>query len=241
MPKDTKNCVSAPIQTRAEQAKAFKQIKEKHWIVYYYLLSLSNYNNEEKDNPHRYVYREDFNLSSAARGLGIGRSTFYTALERLEKAGLIKQSSDKRYYILPIKSGWASISKKLLNALLGYSNALSVDLLRTYLFICAYEAEFGRGRGFTRRNIVRCLGHSETDTLAYQRLDIYLSLLEQWKLVYLDEDCVQDDLGTHKIYYVIKIEKESQILDSFLENRINESKNVYGLSKEEEEIIKNNI
>lgn len=123
--------VSAMMHTEVSSAAQYKKLKEKNWIVYYYLLTLSKYNDEEK---HRYVYRDNFNISQASKHLGIGRSTFYDSLDKLRSAGLIIPSHNSNYYTIPIKNGWAQISKDLLVQLLGYSKTQGIDLLRTYLF-----------------------------------------------------------------------------------------------------------
>lgn len=96
--------ISAVMHTEPKEANCYKTIKEKNWVVYYFLLSISNYNNEEK---HRYVYRSQFNISLVSKNLGISRSTFYTSLEKLEKVGLLEPNMNKDYYIIPIKSSWA--------------------------------------------------------------------------------------------------------------------------------------
>lgn len=234
--RETKNHVSAMIQTNVNEAEKYSSLSEKAWTVYYYLLSISNYNNEEKD--HRFVYRSDFNIAAVSKSLKIGRSTFYTCLDKLIKYNLITYSTRGNYYTIPIRFGWARLKKDLLNELLGYSSVLGIDLLRTYLFIkVVNEKNYGKN-SFTRRNLIRCLGHCDTSTEFYYKIDIYLNLLEKWQLVYLDERTMTADFGTYKIYHIVKVNDESSYLAEQDKNRVKENSNPYGLTKEEEDDIK---
>lgn len=232
--KDTEQKVRAIMHTETAEGNRYKNIKEKNWIVYYYLLSLSHYNGDE---DHRFVYREEFNIAAAARDLKISRTTFYTSLEKLEKAGLIKQSHNKDFYTIPIRYSWPQLSKNLLNGLLGYSNVIGIDLLRTYLFLIIYSEKY-YSKKFTRRNLIRCLGRDENNVEMYRRVEVYLTLLESWNLVNLRQEIETDELGEHVLYSVVKVYKTSDYLDRILETRIDEANSVYGLTKEEENDVK---
>lgn len=223
--------ISAVMHTEPKEANCYKTIKEKNWVVYYFLLSISNYNNEEK---HRYVYRSQFNISLVSKNLGISRSTFYTSLEKLEKVGLLEPNMNKDYYIIPIKSSWAQIHQDILIGLLGYSQTQGIDLLRTYLFCRMLYEKNGYNKGFTKRNLIRCLGHSENDDIMYERAEVYFDLLEKWKLIYLNVETIVDNLGEHEIFHLAKVEKTSEELSKRLEKRVQEKQNPYGLSAEEE-------
>lgn len=233
--KESKNQVSAMVITDTAESAKYEQINAKTWVVYYYLLSISNYNNEEKD--HRFVYRKDFNITKVSKALGVGRATFYRALDTLKANHLIVASASGNYFTIPIRIGWARVSKNLLNELLGYSSILGVDLLRTYLFIKALY-EVGNTSGFTRRNLIRCLGHNEKDQIYYQKVEIYLALLERWELVYLDASTKVDDFGGFIVYFIQNVRDSSKYLDNNLEIRLREQQNPYGLTQKEEEELK---
>jgi hypothetical protein len=55
---------------------------EVSWIIYYYLLSISHYNYDEE---HRYVYKNEFNVSQLSRDLDFSRPYYYAILEKLKK------------------------------------------------------------------------------------------------------------------------------------------------------------
>lgn len=232
----TKTRISTIMHTEPAAAQQYKKsLKEKNWIVYYFLLSISNYNSEEN---HRYVYRNQFNISMISKSLGISRSTFYTSLEKLEKAKLLIPNLNKDYYAIPISSSWAQIHQDLLISLLGYSKTQGIDLLRTYLFCLMLFEKSAVNRGFTRRNLIRCLGHSENDDIMYERVEVYLDLLEQWKLIYVNVETITDNLGKHEIFHLACVNKNSEILSKRLNQRLIEKQNPYGLTKEEEDELK---
>lgn len=101
--------------------------------------------------------------------------------------------------------------------MLGYSSILSIDLLRTYLFVNVINNTYGRYREFTLRDIVVCLGHHENDTEQYQRVRIYLDLLERWELIYLNKGTKVDNNGMHYVYTVFSLKEKSKILHDYLE------------------------
>ena len=59
-----------------------KGIPKKHWVVYYYLLSISKWNYKDKEQ-HRYVYKKDVNISEISKRLKVSRTTYYSAIENL--------------------------------------------------------------------------------------------------------------------------------------------------------------
>lgn len=223
--------ISAYIQTEVKGKADYSSIKEKGWTVYYYLLSISLFNDDEQ---HRYVYKNTINISQASRDLKISRTTFYSSIDKLEKEGLIQVSGSKEYYRLPIKSCWAQLSRDLLTELLAYSTTgATIDLLRTYLFCNVIYSKYGNVKRFTKRNLVRCLNHNDTDTDAYRRVQICLDLLEKWGLVVLNTTAKESDGFTYEEYIIKDLSKESGVLDKRKQIRENEMNSPLGLTEEE--------
>jgi hypothetical protein len=108
-----------------------------------------------------------------SRELKFSRPYFYTIIDKLKKQGLLDLTYDKEAYIFPILSTTVQIDQEVFQALLGYAPQLGVDLLRTYLFLCIVDS---KGKRFTRRNIVKCLGHDDTTEGFYRMVDVYLDL-----------------------------------------------------------------
>lgn len=59
--KRKKDEILAETQTRDNYLKD-KKITAKQWKIYFYLLSISKYNSEKKEN-HRYVYKNSINIA----------------------------------------------------------------------------------------------------------------------------------------------------------------------------------
>lgn len=207
------------------------------WIIYYYLLSISHYNHDEN---HRFVYKNEFNVSALSRELEFSRTYFYTILDKLKSQHLIELNYTGDAILFPILSNSIQIDQSIFQSLLGYAPRLGIDLLKTYLFLCIVAK---KKKSFTKRNIVQCLGHSDTNTKAYQDVDLYLDLFDKWELVYLRKEAKSfENLGTFSIYTVEKINKNSQYLEKQLEERQKEGNNCFGLTeneiKELEELLK---
>lgn len=92
---------------------------------------MSKYNSQKREN-HRYVYRNNFNVSKFCKEFKIGRSTFYSAIPVLKKYGLVQDMPE--YYLLYSRN-WIDINLDILKALLTQSKDKDcyIDLLRTFL------------------------------------------------------------------------------------------------------------
>lgn len=241
--KESDKNISALMSDNAKQMDKYKIVRGKQskrggngeisWIIYYYLLSISHYNYEEK---HRYVYKNEFNVSELSRELKFSRPYFYTIIDKLKKQGLLDLTYDKEAYIFPILSTTVQIDQEVFQALLGYAPQLGVDLLRTYLFLCIVDS---KGKRFTRRNIVKCLGHDDTTEGFYRMVDVYLDLFSQWGLVYLRKNAREDDtFGTFYEYSIEKLNKKSEYLEEQIKERRKERNNIFGLTENEQKEIK---
>lgn len=203
-----KNYVYAQTQTKGNQ-KAMAKITSKQWKIYYYLLSISKYNTKGKED-HRYVYRDQVNISAVCRLLEIkSPQTFYNALERLKEKGLVIRT-ESCYYIYakePVK-----IETDVLLNLMSYSftkNDDEIDLLRTYLILKKIDEIAGdaKERSFTARQICLLLGHSDTRPEYYINIKKYLGLLSFWGLIELKYHTATNlSLGNHyTVYHLQKI------------------------------------
>lgn len=225
--------IDALIHNRPEAANLYKIITEKQWTVYYYLLSVSIYNSRENED-HRYVYKSSINISAVSKNLGIARSTFYAAIGKLEKVNLLKPYDE--YYTLKIPGHYTEISRELLSQLLSFRKALTVDLLRTYLFFAA-TYRIHKGKEFTKRNIIRCLGYPDNVSDYYKKVETYIDLLHYWELIDYTSRIEQTELGTCRLYKVKNIKTSSDMLNNRVETNELGIENL-GLTPEEEQLIK---
>lgn len=200
-----KSYVYAQTQTK-ENYKSDTSITSKQWQIYYYLLSISNYNSKSIEN-HRYVYKKNFSVSAAAKFLGISRPTIYTALSNLELSGLVISQED--YYLLYSKN-WVKINNNTLKALLGFSAKASrkIDLLRVYLILKKLSeiAQTSEDMCFTKRDLVEILGHGTTHASEYEEVRYYLALLSHVQLIELKfHTDYKEGLGSYVVYHLQKV------------------------------------
>lgn len=229
---DTNNRVSAMIHTDEQEAKAYKKLTEKQWTVYFYLLSVSNYNAAAQEN-HRYVYKKDINITQVSKKMGISRPTFYKAIDTLIEYNLITPTNE--HYLLEIQPSYTMINKTLLVQLLYYRKILGIDLLRTYLF-CKLLFKLSKNKLFTKKNVIVCLGHNETDGDIYKMIEIYLNLLNYWKLIKISSEVKNTNCGQIRLYRLIDIKDSSDYLNELMKEDDNTTDD--GLPLEEIEKIK---
>lgn len=208
--------MAKPIRALANDSHSkfnYNKITDKQWSVYYYLLSISNWNEERKED-HRYVYKDKLNISAASRTLGIGRDTIYRALRCLEEYSLI-YTMDYQYYI-PTPEVYAEVNLKTVQFLLKFRKFIGIDLLRTYLILRKYYSlckKDGKIKYFVKKEIIDLLGHSTSDTSFYHLVEIYLSLLEKWGLVELKRATITSSTGGYIRFSLIKAHECSSSLE----------------------------
>ena len=210
-----KNYVYAHTQTK-EDYQEDKKITSKQWQVYYYLLSLSYYDSKSVEN-HRYVYKKEFNVSAAAKFLGISRPTIYTAISNLVKINLLKEKED--VYLIYARN-WTKIDNDTLKILLSYSkrNAKNIDLLRTYLIIkkISEVARSTKDMRFTKRDLVEYLGHNIYTSSDYESIRDYLALLSYFNLIELSCHTEhKDGLGSYIIYHIQNVNDKTDKENEF--------------------------
>lgn len=194
-----------------EQAKPYNKLSDNQWNVYFYLLSVSDYNSLQRED-HRYVYKSELSPSKIAKAFGFTPRTYYNIIEALRKKKLIIEETN--YYLFPLPSVYATIPKKLLAQLLAYRKIVSIDLLRTYLLFKAVYKKYGTSKGLSTRNIVRCLGHSEGRTEFYQRVEICIDLLAKWKLISYKSEWREDpNIGKYMVYKITGVNEKSEELN----------------------------
>ena len=95
--------------------------------LYYYLLSISLWNAEVREN-HYFVSKKNVNKTEIAKKLGIGKTTIFRAFTNLINKSIIKES-DKYYYIRHPRY-YAYIGQKTLAYLINFFPVFGPDIIR---------------------------------------------------------------------------------------------------------------
>ena len=197
----------APAQRKVEYKLTYKQ-----WSVFYYLISICEWNGRDREN-HYYVYKDKLNISQASKKLNISRSTFYSALDKLSSKSLSAIVDGGDYYTINIPRIYAEIDRETLQFLILQTRFLGIDFIRVYALLMRIY-QFDSDRCFVIRDLVLILGHNENDTGAYEKIRIYLALLEHWGLIELRFKTLHSDFkGTYKEYTLIAAHYFKEIKD----------------------------
>lgn len=193
--------------------KYFK-LTDNQWTVYYYLLSISRFNKEEM---HRYIYKNSFSITETSKRLGISKQTFYNSLATLKKRGLIVIMENWNYYVIPnVYEDFADIKLYILEGLLAIRKFVGIDLLRTYLiFTKIQELDKRTIKTFTRRNIVDLLGNYVNEKMNYYRVECYIAILSSWGLIEVEEKKIISQFGGITGYVLKKVNLDSSKLKTF--------------------------
>lgn len=202
-----KNSIYAHAEDKSNYIRD-RKITAKQWKIYYYMLSVSKFD-AKRTEKHRYIYRKDFNIAQACRDLGIkSNQTFYNAIEKLEKVGLVSKN-DINYYLYSRE--WVEVNKDTLTNLIKASknNEGHIDLLRTYLILKKLNeiAETSEERSFTTRQLIILLGHSDKTSQYYSEVKMYIALLSFWGLIKVKIHTESDSiLGHYTVYHLQSVE-----------------------------------
>lgn len=197
------------IANDSESKINYDKITDKQWSVYFYLLSISLWNSQMKED-HRFVDKKKVNITAASKLLGITRTTFYKALSQLELYSLIYTLGEEdHYYYLPNPEIYIETSLETITYLLKYRKHVGIDLLRTYILLKKYFNLDGENKKFVKKEIVGLLGHNVKSTEYYHMIEIYLSLLEHWKLIELKKQTITSSVGGYVLYTLIDVKDKS--------------------------------
>lgn len=196
----------------------FKRLTLKQWSVYYYLLSICHWNGKDRED-HYFVYKNQINVSAAAKQIKISRPTFYTALDNLKKQYIVVEYDD--YYTIQIPSIFASIDQATLSYLLPYQKTLGPDLIRVYALLCRMDEHPELDRHFNKKMLLNVLGHNVKDNSFYEQMEIILAFLRHTGLIDVKIKTINSQIGHYIDYLLIKtciINDKNVMIDTDLES-----------------------
>lgn len=208
----TKSHVYAQVST-TQNKKSYSAITSKQWQVYYYMLSISLYNSTKRED-HRYLYKDKFNISAAAKFLGISRTTIYKALDALRATRLVVPDdlNHLTYYKIYARD-FVSISTETLRGLLRFSRQSNknIDLLRTYLYLKRLNELKGEEKDFTKRDLISLLGHNINTPAEYEDIRNYLALLTYLSLIEIKTHTKHHEaFGYYTVYHLQNVFENSE-------------------------------
>lgn len=213
----SKDSVYAHTQTK-DNYKRYRSITAKQWQVYYYLLSISKFDAQRVED-HRFIYKNEINISAASKFLNISRPTFYTAITNLCQSGLLR---DYGYSYSIYARDYVEIHCNTLRYLLSLSKekALNIDILRVYLYLKKMLRISTRGeeRQFTKRNLIMLLGHDVTAKEHYKDMQNHIALLCYLQLIEVKVETRTDsNFGKYTVYHLQTVNETSDHPDMLVD------------------------
>lgn len=171
--------------TIEEFYKEYKDITSCQWQLYYYLLDLCLL------TPKGYLYKEEVNLSEAARQLKTCKATIYNCLSALKSKKLI-EICDNKYYIN--FKDLLTINSRTLKTLIEYSRIKSVGItpLRVYLLL-KERFEINLNKIFSKGSLLKQLNFSKHREM-YGKINDSLELLIQNNFIIVEIEEIDNNL-----------------------------------------------
>ena len=175
------------VHVETENNKQKYKLSASSWLLYYYLMSVSNFSLSVSDT-HRFIMKDQLNFSEIAKIINVSRATIYNSISKLEKAQLLINKNDK--YLLSSTEDYVDIDVRILRFLLNKaieeaSNGAG-DILRIYLILSFVDDdESNYGSIFMKSHLVKMLGHSKKDNQSYKNVEKCLSILMDENIVEL--------------------------------------------------------
>lgn len=111
------------VEALSYEAEEKSILTSKQYLVYAYLLSVSKWNAERKED-HYYVYKNSFTIKDAIALIGISAPTWRSTIKKLCDLGYIKESADKKSYLISLPQYYAPLELNLIKFLLSFGAAL---------------------------------------------------------------------------------------------------------------------
>lgn len=120
---------------KTQQAK----LTEKQYLVYSYLLSISHWNAERKED-HYYVYKNQFKVKDACEIIGISQPTWRTAISKLKELNYIAEEVNGKCYIIFFPENYIPLHLSIITYLLPYGKELKCGghIVAVYSVIAQY-------------------------------------------------------------------------------------------------------
>ena len=100
------------------------KLTSKQFIVYTYLLSISKWDSQTKEE-HYYLYFNSFTAKEAAAVCGISQPTWRAAIKRLLELNFIQNKEGEKWYTIPFPKVYAPLNTRLISTLLQFSMAIN--------------------------------------------------------------------------------------------------------------------
>lgn len=100
------------------------KLTSKQFIVYTYLLSISKWDSQTKEE-HYYVYFNSFTAKEAAAVCGVSQPTWRAAIKRLLELNFIQNKEGEKWYTIPFPKVYAPLNTRLISTLLQFSMAIN--------------------------------------------------------------------------------------------------------------------
>lgn len=111
------------VEALSYEDKEKSVLTTKQYFVYAYLLSISKWNANRKEN-HYYVYKNSFTIKNATTQLGISAPTWRAAIKKLCDLGYIEESEDKKVYYIHFPHYYAPMELNLIKFLISFGAAI---------------------------------------------------------------------------------------------------------------------
>lgn len=188
-------------------------------------MSLSKFN-ARKVEDHRYVYYNSIVKTEFCEDIGIkSTNTFYDAIRKFEKLGLLVDCKEEGYYLLYVQN-WVEVKIDTLVPLLNWAKVKEdeIDLLRVFLVLKLMNdiSQNAADRSFTVCDMLKILGHSTHRPENYQKVKYYLALLSSWGLISLKRHSAYgNNKKPYTIYHLEEV-KEYGLSEDFYTDILNE-------------------
>lgn len=209
------------VHVETENSKQKYKLSAKSWLLYYYLMIVSNFSLSVSDT-HRFVMKDQLNVSEIAKIIDVSRATIYNNISKLEKAQLLINKDDK--YLLSSTEDYVDIDVRILRFLLnktieGAASGAG-DILRIYLILSFIDDdESNYCSMFMKSHLVKMLGHSKKDNQSYKNVEKCLSILMDENILELStqgKSLFGNNCTTYKIESICRTYQEEIFKDTML-------------------------
>ena len=194
---------NVPAADFTQEVKPWK-LTSSQWLVYYWLLSHSNWNSFLSEN-HYYIYKDKIVQVKIMRDCGIkAKDTVRNAIKKLKEVGALADSAYADAYEIYFPLIYTPLDVKIIKAFIAFNNFLDSAQMIIMYSILRRMYTFGHGKefSFTAAGLCKLLGKAQKNISKPEFL-LMLSLFEHMELVEVKKEVYNNKMGTECVKYTL--------------------------------------
>lgn len=194
---------NVPAADFTQEIKPWK-LTSSQWLIYYWLLSHSNWNSFSNEN-HYYIYKNKIVQVRIMKDCGIkAKDTVRNGIKKLKEVGALADSTYADAYEIFFPLIYTPLDVRIIKAFIAFHKFLDSAQMIIMYSILRRMYTFGHNKSFsfTAAGLCKLLGKAQSNISKPEFL-IMLSLFEHMELAKIEKEIYSNNMGTECVKYTL--------------------------------------